>query len=72
LNNAVRAPPICRKPVGDGAKRVMIFGMGAKPEEREDGIERVLLSDGGSGGKGARIPRACPIPFVMLAVVRSE
>jgi hypothetical protein len=22
LNNAVRAPPMCRKPVGDGAKRV--------------------------------------------------
>jgi hypothetical protein len=22
LNSAVRAPPICRKPVGDGAKRV--------------------------------------------------
>jgi hypothetical protein len=22
LNNAVRAPPICRKPVGEGAKRV--------------------------------------------------
>ena len=24
LNSAVRAPPICRKPVGEGAKRVTI------------------------------------------------
>jgi hypothetical protein len=30
LNSAVRAPPICRKPVGDGAKRVSTeSGMGA-------------------------------------------
>jgi hypothetical protein len=30
LNSAVRAPPICRKPVGEGAKRVITgAGMGA-------------------------------------------
>jgi hypothetical protein len=27
LNKAVRAPPMCRKPVGDGAKRVTISDM---------------------------------------------
>ena len=26
LNSAVRAPPMCRKPVGEGAKRVMTVG----------------------------------------------
>jgi hypothetical protein len=25
LKRAVRAPPMCRKPVGEGAKRVLIF-----------------------------------------------
>ena len=29
MNSAVRAPPICRKPVGEGAKRVTTSPVGA-------------------------------------------
>jgi hypothetical protein len=27
LKRAVRAPPMCKKPVGEGAKRVLIFSI---------------------------------------------
>src|SRR5271170_252455 len=47
LNKAVRAPPICRKPVGEGAKRVTTVDICGELEA-QDWIERVALAEAGA------------------------
>ena len=45
LNSAVRAPPMCSAPVGDGAKRTLMSGAGYCAAARRTGTPRPRVQE---------------------------
>ena len=57
LNSAVRAPPMCSAPVGEGANLTLIGSIGSAHANRRARLARGRPAEGDRTGRRARLPR---------------